>query len=577
MGKGLDFSDLQRTATTVRRTTFTLAMIAAMSWHRITHSIVARLLLLGVTLVVLSLVARYFTLTRYLRDDITQVVAQQQLSLAQYAARDIDRAVIQRQTWLAQVAAQFPPQDVQDPAATERWLRASQRFQTLFSGGLLLVDRDGRILLNHSVLKHAGTWADMAGQPLASLVAGSTPVGAPVLNGTPDKAVLPIVAPITNAAGQPIAALVGLTYLSDADFLGNLLHSQGPSSQGGFLLISPQDKLFISSSQSNMVLKPTPPPGVNPLHDQAMAGLRGTGTTINAQGVEEISAMVSVPSTGWFVVARIPTDAALITVTRLKAFMVRNGILSFTVFTAIFLTILYWVFRPLLRATAAANRMTHGQSPLQPLPHEGHDEVGTFVAAFNRLLGKLHEQQLALAQAAHHDSLTGLPNRKLLADRLAQALAQAKRHHSAVALLFLDLDLFKPINDSLGHDAGDQVLQEVARRLQRLVRETDSVARIGGDEFVILLSEVHAPTYANVERVMQHVLQALSQPFEVAGTQCTLGASIGGVIGHGHSTAKRLLMRADQLMYRAKSQGRGGYVIEDEDDKASEETPVTPV
>lgn len=552
-------------------------MIAAMAWHRITHSILARLFLLGVALVLLSLVARYFTLTRYLRDDITQVVAQQQMSLAQYAARDIDRAVVQRQTWLAQVAMQLPQQDLKDPAALGRWMRSSLRFQTLFSGGLLLVDREGRVLLNHSVLQQSGTWQDIAGQALPPLAAGASPVGVPILTGTPDKAVLPIVAPIADASGLPVAALVGLTYLSDADFLGNLLHSQRPSSQGGFLLISPRDKLFIASSQSDMVLKPTPPPGVNPLHDQAMAGLRGTGTTVNARGVEEISAMVSVPSTGWFVVARIPTDEALITVTRLKAFMIRNGILSFAVFTAIFLTILYWVFRPLLRATAAANRMAHGQSPLQALPHEGHDEVGTFVAAFNRLLDKLHEQQAALAQAAHHDTLTGLPNRKLLADRLAQALAHAKRHHSSVALLFLDLDLFKPINDSLGHDAGDQVLQEVARRLQRLVREADSVARIGGDEFVILLSEVHAPTHANVERVMQHVLQALSQPFEVAATQCRLGASIGGVIGHGHSTAKHLLMRADQLMYRAKSQGRGGYVIEDEDEKTSVESPVTPI
>jgi len=187
------------------------------------------------------------------------------------------------------------------------------------------------------------------------------------------------------------------------------------------------------------------------------------------------------------------------------------------------------------------------------------------------------ENERHLQRQAHTDALTGLANRHTLYEQLPELVYNATWTRTSVAVLFVDLDQFKAINDSLGHDAGDQVLQEVARRLQRLVRETDSVARIGGDEFVILLSEVHAPTYANVERVMQHVLQALSQPFEVAGTQCTLGASIGGVIGHGHSTAKRLLMRADQLMYRAKSQGRGGYVIEDEDDKASEETPVTPV
>lgn len=547
-------------------------MIAVMPWHRITHSILARLLLLGLTLVVLSLVARYFVLTRYLRNDITQVVSQQQLSLAQYAARDIDRAVIERRTLLNRMAAAMPDLRSRNSAELDRWMRDSLRFQTLFSGGLLLIEPQGHVLLNHSVLRGSGSWSDLTGQGRLPPLDGAASMGAPILTGKADAALLPLAAPVVSASGQVIAAVVGLTYLSDPDFLGNLLHSQRPSSHGGFLLISPTDHLFIASSQPDMVLKPTPQPGVNRLHDQAMAGFRGTGTTVNARGVEEISAVVSVPSTGWFVVARIPTSEALITVTRLNAFMLRNGLLSFAVFTAIFLTILFWVFRPLLRATAAADRMAHGHSPLQPLPHQGDDEVGTFVSAFNRLLGKLHEQQQALALAAHHDTLTGLPNRKLLADRLAQALANARRHHTAVALLFLDLDLFKPINDSLGHDAGDQVLQEVARRLQQLVRETDSVARIGGDEFVILLSEVHAPTYANTERVMQHMLQALGQPFDVAGTRCALGASIGGVIGHGHSTAKRLLMRADQLMYQAKSHGRGCYVIEEEDAPSAEVT-----
>lgn len=549
-----------------------------MPWHRLTHSILARLLLLGLTLVLLSLVTRYFVLTRYLRDDITSVVAQQQLSLAQYAARDIDRAVVQRRTMLTHVAASVPRDRLNDHAALAQWLSDKLRFQTLFSGGLLLVGRDGSIWVNQSSLAGGATWAELAGRAWPPLSAGDGTVGAPIQNGAPDKAVLPIVAAITDASGQPVAALVGLTYLSDPDFLGNLLHSQHASSQGGFLLISPQDHLFIAASQPDMVLKPTPPPGVNPLHDRAMAGLRGTGTTVNAKGGEEISAMVSVPSTGWFVVARIPTAEALITVTRLKAFMLRNGVLSFASFAAIFLTVLFWVFRPLLRATAVADRMAHGHAPLQPLPHEGHDEVGTFVAAFNRLMGKLHEQQQALALAAHHDTLTGLPNRKLLADRLAQTLAQAQRHHSAVVLLFLDLDHFKPINDTLGHDAGDQVLQEVARRLQQLVRQTDSVARIGGDEFVILLSDVHPPAQVNAEKVMQQILQALNQPFDVAGTHCTLGASIGGVIGHGHSSPKRLLMRADQLMYRAKSQGRGSYVIEDEDapEPVADTLPTTP-
>ncbi len=533
------------------------------------RSILGRLFMLGVGLVLVALVGRYFVFTRFLRDDLTQVVSEQQLALANYAARDIDHSVVQRQAKLARLVTLIPATSIGKPAAMDRWLATAQDLQTLFSAGLSIVDLKGRLRHVQSPLteSEAAGLLDLAA--IRALEHQGVYVGRPMVMRQLAEPVLPFMAPVRNAAGNTVAVLVGLTRLSDPDFLGNLMQAHIGRTTGGFLLVSPQDRMFVAASQAAMVLKPTPPKGVNLLHDRAMAGYRGTGVTVNAKGVEEISAIVTVPSTGWFVVARIPTAEALSTVEHSKSFMFRNAIFSMIVFLAIFVAALYVLLRPLIRATAQAEKMTLGLAPMQPLPIHGHDEVGTLIGAFNRLLDKLNDQNAVLANAAHHDPLTGLPNRVLLADRLRQALAHAARHQTAVALLFLDLDSFKPINDTLGHEAGDKVLQEVARRLKAIVRDTDSVARVGGDEFVVLLNEVADPALTAAQRVAQEIILALQAPITLGDTQCTVGVSIGGTIGNERSLPEGLLLRADHLMYKAKSLGRGRYVIEDDTDPST--------
>ncbi|HEV7139486.1 MAG TPA: EAL domain-containing protein [Steroidobacteraceae bacterium] len=165
---------------------------------------------------------------------------------------------------------------------------------------------------------------------------------------------------------------------------------------------------------------------------------------------------------------------------------------------------------------------------------------------------------LKMAHLAQHDSLTDLPNRILLDDRLTQALALARRHQKGLALLFLDLDRFKGINDSLGHAIGDRLLQSVAERLLACVRSSDTVSRQGGDEFVILLSDVSQP--ADAAATAEKILLALSLPYRIDQRDLHLAASIGVVIyPHDGTDAKMLLKHADLAMYRAKDSGRNTY------------------
>ncbi len=168
-----------------------------------------------------------------------------------------------------------------------------------------------------------------------------------------------------------------------------------------------------------------------------------------------------------------------------------------------------------------------------------------------------------LSRSAGLDSLTQLPLRVLLLDRLAAAITAARRHGTRLALLFIDLDNFKPINDTLGHAVGDEVLKRVARRLETSIREADTVSRHGGDEFVILLTEVSQPSDAGL--IADKVLEALGAPCQVGDHALSLAASIGiSIYPDDGEDADTLMVRADAAMYHAKRQGPGGVAFHSE-------------
>ena len=166
-----------------------------------------------------------------------------------------------------------------------------------------------------------------------------------------------------------------------------------------------------------------------------------------------------------------------------------------------------------------------------------------------------------LYHQAHFDALTGLPNRALLRDRVTQALLRAEREQLVVALLLIDLDKFKDVNDSLGHSAGDTLLVACAKRLQTIARHTDTVARLGGDEFVILLPDLPAAGAAGiVDRIASELGMELAKPIEVAGRALTAPASIGIALYPANgSEIEELLKNADAAMYESKRERRGGY------------------
>ncbi len=159
---------------------------------------------------------------------------------------------------------------------------------------------------------------------------------------------------------------------------------------------------------------------------------------------------------------------------------------------------------------------------------------------------------------AHHDFLTKLPNRALFQDRLEQSMTLAQRNQTLIALLLIDLDGFKGVNDNLGHDQGDELLIQVAKRLKGAIRKSDTVARLGGDEFSLILNDLKLK--ADAQPVAQNVIQQLSLPFLLNGSPCSIGCSIGIAVAPLDSSERATLIKqADEAMYQSKRQGKGCF------------------
>ncbi|MCP4390345.1 MAG: EAL domain-containing protein, partial [Gammaproteobacteria bacterium] len=223
------------------------------------------------------------------------------------------------------------------------------------------------------------------------------------------------------------------------------------------------------------------------------------------------------------------------------------------------------VVSPVVSIGNAAREIAHGRFEKR-LEVNSADEIGILCENFNQMLSSLEQQRDSIMQAKHHfehqalhDSLTGLPNRSYLQHQFPQQLASCKRHQRRGALMLMDLDNFKWVNDNLGHNVGDELLKVIAQRLQRILRKEDFVARLGGDEFVIILSEVSRDTdqaLHQIKRVVDSMLENISRSVRIKTNEMQVSASVGIVFFPGRDDAlPEILNNADSAMYKAKEEG----------------------
>ncbi|MEP3068669.1 MAG: sensor domain-containing diguanylate cyclase [Parvibaculum sp.] len=224
--------------------------------------------------------------------------------------------------------------------------------------------------------------------------------------------------------------------------------------------------------------------------------------------------------------------------------------------------ILGWVYEITDRMELEASQIrSREELEIQVLELRDREErMARQTAELENLATRLAESERKMAALANHDSLTGLPTLRLCHDRLHQAMAQAQRSQTLLAVFYVDLDGFKPVNDTYGHDAGDQVLKEVAQRMLGCFREVDTVSRIGGDEFLILLTGLGFRDV--VVPLAERLLSSFSDEFSFEEGGTNIGASIGIAFFNGASdTSESLIKRADKAMYEAKKNGKNHYAL----------------
>ncbi len=520
-----------------------------------TKSTLFATLIFANTIAVLSAVSMYLV-----KEDLREVIGAQQFTIARQEAEGIDEKFRLRVRAL-NAAAKHLAQRLGGRAQPERMQALLEDLPTL---GEMFDDLFG----------FAADGAVTARMPFVPIPAGLTAadreyfqqtihrrkgvISEPYLAKANKQPNVMITAPVLDAGGNVIAVLGGQLNLLKPNFLGELRQAK-VGKTGMFALIG-NDRTIVLSRDAERIMTKGPAAGSTRYLDRLVAGEDGWEEDVNSRGLHAVFGFKHLASVPWALVAALPVEEAFAPI---AAAQKRIAIVTFSL--ALVLAPLVWlgVFRllgPLIHLRNAARWIRGQPGKGLLLPVGTQDEIGDVAREFNELLKSKHETAAALVHAVNHDSLTGVASRALFLDRLQQAAVRSRRSGSLIALMYLDIDKFKAINDSRGHIAGDTLLREFAHRLQQNVRESDTVARLGGDEFVVLLDDLGGRRDAL--RVAEKILAAMRVPVIVGKAEIRITVSIGlSFASAADIDADELVRRADKALYEAKAAGRDTFRV----------------
>ncbi|MCU1719628.1 GGDEF domain-containing protein [Pseudomonas sp. 5P_3.1_Bac2] len=377
--------------------------------------------------------------------------------------------------------------------------------------------------------------------------------------GSPADQFIDISLPINNAHGQLLGVLAAHISWSWADEIRrSILRPLDPQRKLEFFILSHDHRVLMGPADS--LGKPLELPILSLPKERQETWMVQTWPDQQdyLTGLAFSEGYKDYPGLGWHILARQPVHEAYA-----PARVMSRNILLLGSLLALLFAFLGWLLagyytRPLRQIVRAANRLSAGKVSVIP-EFKGTREIQSLSQSIRRLVESLRNQKTALGamqDLAHHDALTGLPNRIALDNYLIHARQNSRNKNDCLALLYMDLDGFKPINDQHGHAAGDKLLQELALRLRASTRDGDLVARLGGDEFLMVLQVPANTAQEQALQVAKRVLAALRQPVQLE-QDVQVGCSIGGAIWPQDSAQLDVALElADRALYQAKAAGR---------------------
>ncbi len=585
---------------------------------------------------------------------------------------------------LADVAAMITPEAMISPDKLPETLRSDKHADRLFNLGLLVISANGKSIAEHP--RHAGQSAvGFVDEDSfkAVLKTGAHVVSRPIRSPLDGKPVVLIATPIRGPAQEIIGVLAGYNSVTGSDFFTEIIPKQNALGNK-FHIVSARDRVYVASSEPQKVFQPVPERGINEVFDRFMEGFEGSGIGIGTDGVERLFSAMKIPSTGWMVVASIPTAAAFAPVISLEYEIYKDAAAA-----SLIIAVTIWLFiqgqlAPLARSAKILDEMASGARQLSPLPVDGSREFRRLLRSFNKFQDHISEQkrtlrenaeQLRLAasvfdgtseaiaitdtanrivrvnqsfcqltgyepeeligknpallksgrqdaafyaemwrslsttgewageiwnrhkngniyperlsistirdasgviqhyvaiaaditaqktaediiwQQANYDLLTLLPNRRLLKELLQQSMTRAREASQAVAVLLIDLDRFKEVNDTLGHSLGDRLLVEAANRIRTCVGASSTVGHLGADEFIVIMADL-ADT-DGLEDAAEEIRRVIGRPYLLGIETVHLSASAGvSIFPNDGDTVEELFRNVDQAMREAKTEGR---------------------
>ncbi len=517
------------------------------------------------TLTIVSVIQMHF-----MRQDLTRILSEQHFATASRMAKDIDIRIETSRDVLVRLANGFPAKQLQKPEETRGYFRSRPALLASFDEVLVLTPNGDVVAdLPDAVDRPAPSPPVRADLEKVKTTLKAV-ISEPAVNPRHGEPTLQILVPILDKERHLAAVLIGVLRLQNRNLLGDLASSRIGKSGFIVVLTKEQTPRYVIHPDRKMILQPRPANAAASTLS-AVQGFEGSAEDVASSGTPTLYSYKSLKTVAWLLVAVAPLEEAFAPIKDAERRLWLIALLVCLLVVPLVWLLAWLMLSPLSALRDEIEKLRGKNSGYRPVAADRGDEIGDLARTFNSLMqerataeaelrqltAELQRNSEKITYMARHDTLTGLANRTLFKDRMEEALVRLRRGVPFVVLC-LDLDQFKVVNDSLGHGAGDQLLRQVAERINACVREVDTVARLGGDEFAIILADTSSRERA--QQISTRLVETISKSYDIDAHTVIIGISVGIAIAPGDgSSAELLLARADLALYAAKAAGRGTH------------------